>query len=74
MKTFIRTLTTDFLNVMSSNSLYPSITKPTRITSNSATLIGNIFTNSKSYQTSGIIITDINDHLPVFITTDLKFT
>ena len=59
---------------MSSNSLYPtcSITKPTRITSNSATLIDNIFTNSKSYQTSGIIITDISDHLPVFITTDLK--
>ena len=64
--------TNDFLNIMSSNSLYPSITKPTRITSNSATLIDNIFTYSKSYQTSGIIITDISDHLPVFITTDLK--
>ena len=68
----VHTLTNDFLNIMSSNSLYPSITKPTRITSNSATLIDNIFTNSKSYQTSGIIITDISDHLPVFITTDLK--
>ena len=43
----VHTLTNDFLNIMSSNSLYPSITKPTRITSNSATLIDNIFTNSK---------------------------
>ena len=41
------------------------------ITSKSATLIDNIFTNSKTCQTSGIIITDISDHLPVFITTDL---
>ena len=41
--------TQDFLNILSSYCLYPSITKPTRITVNSATLIDNIFTNSKSY-------------------------
>ena len=57
---------------MSSYSLYPSVTKPTRITSTSATLIDNIFTNSNSFQTSGIIISDVSYHLPVFITTDLK--
>ena len=68
----VHTLTNDFLNIMSSYSLYPSITKPTRITSTSATLIDNIFTNSNSFQTSGIIIADVSDHLPVFITTDLK--
>ena len=68
----VHTLTNDFLNIMSSYSLYPSITKPTRITSTSATLIDNIFTNSNSFQTSGIIIADVSGHLPVFITTDLK--
>ena len=57
---------------MSSYSLYPSTTKPTRITSTSATLSDNIITNSNSFQTSGIIIADVSDHLPVFITTDLK--
>jgi hypothetical protein len=60
------------MNVLSSFSLYPSITKPTRITSKSATLIDNIFTNSRKRQTSGLITTDISDHLPIFITTDLN--
>ena len=31
----------DFINTLSSYSMYPSITKPTRITTKSATLIGN---------------------------------
>lgn len=68
----IRGQTSDFINILTSYLLYPSITKPTRITSKSATLIDNIFTNSKVHQTSGVIMTDISDHLPVFITTDLK--
>ena len=68
----VHTLTNDFINIMSSYSLYPSITKPTRITPTSATLIDNIFTNLNSYQTSGIIVADVSDHLPVFISTDLK--
>ena len=63
--------TNDFDNVLTSHSIYPNITRPTRITSKSATVIGNIFTNSKTCQTSDIIITDISDHLPVFIITDL---
>ena len=64
--------TNDFLNVLYSYSLYPSITKPTRITSKSSTLIDNIFTNSMSKQTSGIIMTDLSDHLPIFSFTDLN--
>ena len=68
----VHTLTNEYLNIMSSHSLYPSITKPTRITSTSATLIHNIFTNSNSYQTSGIIVAYVSDHLSVFITSDLK--
>ena len=65
-------MTNDFVNVITSHSLYPSITKPTRNTSKTATLIDNIFTNSKSKQTSGIIITDLSDHLPIFRSTDFN--
>ena len=63
--------TSEFINVITTHSLYPSITKPTRITSKSATLIDNIFTNSRHSQTSGIIMTDLSDHLPIFVFTDL---
>ena len=54
---------------MSSNSFLPLITRPTRVTANSATLIDNIFTNhfGCSLQSSeGIFVTDITDHYPVF--------
>ena len=47
--------------------LFPLITKPTRITANSATLIDNIFTNHLTADIcNGIIINDISDHLPIF--------
>ena len=36
----------EFVDILSSHSLYASIVKPTRITSKSATLIDNIFTNN----------------------------
>ena len=35
----------EFKNIMSTNYLYPLITKPTRITEHSATLIDNIYCN-----------------------------
>ena len=57
----------DFLNGLFSLGLYPLINKPTRIFNNSATLLDNIFTNSiKQNAFSGICITDISDHFPVF--------
>ena len=36
----------ELINLMTSNSLYPLISKPTRITSSTATLIDDIFTNN----------------------------
>ena len=46
---------------------FPLITRPTRITSNTATLIDNIFTNHlNNYSFSGLLFTDISDHLPIF--------
>ena len=58
----------EFIELLFSYSFLPSINKPTRITSSSATIIDNIFFNnlhSKSI-TAGILATDVSDHCPVF--------
>ena len=52
--------TSEFLDLMYPNMLFPLIMRPTRITSNTATLIDNIFTSNLNQ------VTDISDHLPVF--------
>ena len=46
--------------------LLPVITKPTRITNHTATLIDHIYPNDVNRLTSGIVTVDISDHLPVF--------
>ena len=57
-----------FVNLFNSNALYPFIDKPTRITHNSSTLIDNIFSNTEvRHVASGIIFSDISDHLPIFV-------
>ena len=60
----------DFTNIMFSTAFYPLISRPTRISNTSATLIDNIFVNKieESYK-CGILFTDLSDHLPVFLTT-----
>ncbi len=56
-----------FLYTMYAICLYPLIDRPTRISNQSFSLIDNIFTNVTNYNiTSGILINDITDHLPVF--------
>jgi hypothetical protein len=51
-----------------SSMLLPIISKPARITSKTATLIDKIFTNSiHKTQLSGILYSDISDHLPIFL-------
>ncbi|KAL7374674.1 hypothetical protein ABVT39_005135 [Epinephelus coioides] len=65
-------LTDKFINTMYSLSsfkqfFYPKITRPSRITSHSSTIIDNIFTNDTENNTvSRLLINDISDHLPVF--------
>ena len=61
------TVTIDFLNLMFSYSLIPMISKPTRITRETATLIDNIFISISAYCTAGALISDISDHLPIFL-------
>ena len=66
LKHHIHNNTQKFLECLTENSLIPSITRPTRITSSSATLIDNIAMTPDLYgkQNSCILIHDISDHLP----------
>ena len=61
--------------MLHTNNTTPLITKPTRITSHTKTLIDHIYTNTLTSQiTSGIALYDISDHLPIFciINTPIK--
>ena len=49
----------------------PTITRPTRITSEYATLIDNIYVsgNRLEHLRSGILVADISDHFPISVST-----
>jgi len=58
----------NYFNVMSQHGFTPVISRPTRITDHSATLIDHIFTNTISnFQKSGIITDHFADHLGVYM-------
>ena len=59
--------TQKFMETMDGLLLYPTITRPTRITRNSATLIDNIYVSNLLHRSfeSSIIIDDMSDHLPI---------
>ena len=61
--------TGEFVDILYSNEFLPLISRPTFISSNSATLIDNIMTNcldNLNSSINGILVTDISDHYPVF--------
>ena len=59
--------TGEFLDGLHSNMFFPMIARPTRITSHTARLLDNIFGNKFfDHSRSGLLITDISDHLPIF--------
>lgn len=59
--------TSEFLDGLFSNLLCPMINRPTRITSYTASLIDNIFTNNfDGHMVNGLLFADISDHLPIF--------
>ena len=64
----------EFLTTIFDHNLFPLIDRPTRITSHSATLLDNIFTNVFDNKIkSGIFVSDITDHYPIFqITSSLS--
>ena len=59
--------TNDFIDSVIAQGYIPHITKPTRITQVSATLIDHLYSNHThpNYE-SGIIITDVADHFGIF--------
>ena len=65
--------TQTFLESVLENSYIPCITRPTRNTHSSATLIDNILVSRDIYNniTSGIDISDLSDHLPCIMTCPL---
>ena len=59
--------TNEFLDSLASDSFIPLILQPTRITSHSNTLTGNIFSNVINPDIiSGNLTATISDHLPQF--------
>ena len=70
LKVNIHAKTNEFVNDVISQGFLPKITRPTRITPHSATLIDHIYSNDNRptphNSTSGIIITDVADHFGTF--------
>ena len=65
----IHPLTNDFLQLNLEKQLLPTITKPTRVTRSTATLIDNIIVGRK-FQTnyeSKILVSDLSDHFPCLL-------
>ena len=63
-------LTSSFIDLVYSYGYIPLITRPTRLTEKTATLIDNILTNDLQLpgqnNLNGILLTDVSDHLPIF--------
>ena len=63
----------DFVQIMYEHKFYPTINKPTRITTNSATLIDHIWTDISHCKISrGILVDCIAGHLPILHSVQLK--
>ena len=73
LKMYDRHLFQEYFEMLISYNLIPILSLPTRVTDTSATLIDNIFINlNKDLYSSGIIITDISDHVPCFCKLKIK--
>ena len=69
MKHEVHPVTNDFIEYNLDKGLLPTITKPTRVTRTTATLIDNIIVGRK-YQSnfeSQIILSDLSDHFPCIL-------
>ena len=58
-------LSQEFLEILLSASFLPLISRPTRVTMHSASLLDNIFCNTLPIPDSSIILSDISDHYPI---------
>ena len=67
----VPTFLSGIVDMLHSNNVLPIITKPTRITNYTATLIDHIYSNNTNQMISGIATIDISDHLPSTISSVL---
>jgi exonuclease III len=58
--------TSDLLDAHLAANVIPTITKPTRVTHSSATLIDNLYVRHTNIIHTGIICCNISDHFPIF--------
>ena len=65
MKHDCHQLTAEFLDIVYAKMFIPLISRPSRITSYTATLL-NFINNLDRYCRSGLLFTDTSDHFPVF--------
>ena len=73
LKTQSNLHTNDFLNLMLTYQIIPSIIRPTRVTEFTSTLIDNVFTNwVNNLMKSYIIYSDISDHFPTLLIINTK--
>ena len=70
LKHHTHTKTQEFIEINLDLGLIPVITKPTRVTHSSATLIDNLVISEglQHTSTSGVLITDLSDHFPCLLT------
>ena len=70
LKSLIHRPTNLFTEMLLDNGMIPTITKPTRISKTTATLIDNILVSEDLQETfnSGILIDNSSDHLPCYTT------
>ena len=72
-KVDVHTKSEEFMNNMLSSHYIPTISKPTRVTEFSATLIDNFFVSSLTNQLeSAIVYNDISDHFPICLKINLN--
>jgi len=65
----------NYVNTYNSYNCLELITKPSRITTTSSTLIDHIYTNLPARKlTPRILLNDLSDHLPVFVLIKLKIS
>ena len=63
-----------YLSMLESNDVFQLITKPTRVTKNSASLINHIFISALSNSIfPGMILNDINDYFISYCAISLKY-
>ena len=58
---------TRLINLLLTYDLKPMITCPTRVNKNKDTLLDNIFTNFNEHNRTGVILNNISDHYPIFL-------